>query len=506
LSAGTLEEALRAVAARDPGKIAVATPDRRLSYSELDRQADRVAAGLAARGVSRGDRVLLALPNGTDMCAAVYGVARAGAAFSPVNPTIKRDKLAEILQRAGATGVLADQERGETVAAAVELAQSSCFVEGVGDVEADEPRPAPPIDMDLAAILFTSGSTGEPKGVALVHRNITFVTASIVEYLELGPEDRVLCVLPLSFGYGLSQLLTCVQAGATLVLEPGLSFPGRLVQLLEEEQITGLPGVPTVWAMLTGLKGLDERELPHLRFLTNAGAALLGPALAAVRRTFPRARLYSMYGQTECSSRVCYLPPEQLDERPDAVGVPIPGTEAWIETENGGVAPPGVVGELMVRGSHVMQGYWGDPDTTAASLRPGRWPWERVLATGDLFRADEEGYLYFVSRRDDIIKSRGEKVAPREVEEVLLALEGVREAAVVGVPDRLLGQAVHAHVSLNPLTTLEPEQIRRYAAERLEDHKVPRLVTLHDELPKTPNGKLDKLTLTAMSHSRPEPG
>jgi long-chain acyl-CoA synthetase len=201
-----------------------------------------------------------------------------------------------------------------------------------------------------------------------------------------------------------------------------------------------------------------------------------------------------MYGLTECK-RVSYLPPDQLDARPTSVGIPIPGTEAWIEDDQGKRLGPGEVGELMVRGAHVMQEYWGDPKATLERLRPGRWPWERVLATGDLFRSDEEGYLYFVGRRDDIIKSRGEKVAPREVEDVLHQSPEVKEAAVVGVPDRLLGQALVAHVSPKPGQTLEPEALQIFCSRRLEDFKVPQHVVVHEQLPRTANGKVDRLAL-----------
>jgi acyl-CoA synthetase (AMP-forming)/AMP-acid ligase II len=312
----------------------------------------------------------------------------------------------------------------------------------------------------------------------------------------MGPEDRVLCVLPLSFDYGLYQLLMSVRVGATLVLEEGFAFPGRVVRLLEEQSITGLPGVPTVFQMLTALRGLSERRLPDLRFLTNTGAALPAGLTDAIQRTFPHARLFSMYGLTECK-RVSYLPPEELAVRPTSVGIPIPGTEAWIDDGDGTAVAPGEVGELMVRGAHVMQGYWGDPRATNERLRPGRWPWERVLATGDLFRRDEDGYLYFVGRRDDLIKSRGEKVIPREVEDVLLAAPGVREAAVVGVPDRLLGQAVHAHVSPQPGEVTEGAELRRHCARHLEDYMVPQRVFVHDKLPLTSNGKVDKLVLAS---------
>jgi amino acid adenylation domain-containing protein len=498
LTPRTIGEQLAAAAAAAPDRVAVLARGEAVTFEQLDRAAARLAAGLHARGVGRGERVALLLGNGIDMCVAVYGVARAGAAFVPVNATTKAAKLADILGRAEATALLCDAERAGVARDAARLHGAGIEPIGVEQATVAGKAPAEPLDGDLAAVMFTSGSTGEPKGVMLAHQNMVFATESIVEYLELHTDDRVLCVLPLSFGYGLSQLLTCVCATATLVLEPGLGLPGRLVRLLEEERITGLPAVPTVFAVLTALRGLAERRLPDLRFLTNAGAGLSMPGLEAVRRTFPHASLFCMYGQTECT-RVCYLPPAALDAKAGSVGIAIPGTETWVERPDGTRAAPGEVGELMVRGTHVMQGYWRDPERTAERLRPGRWPWERVLATGDLFRADEAGDLWFVSRSDDIIKSRGEKVAPKEVEDVLYGVPGVAEAAVVGVPDELLGQAVHAHVVLHPAGGATAEALRRRCMEQLEDHMVPQRVHIHSELPRTPNGKLDRRALAGLA-------
>ena len=332
----------------------------------------------------------------------------------------------------------------------------------------------------------------------LTHGNMGCVTDSVIEYLEMSPDDRVLCLLQLSFGYGLTQLMPCMRVGATLVIEDGIAFPGRIVQALEHHRITGMAGVPTIFHVLTSLPGLAERELPALRFLTNAGASLPVATVANVRRTFPNASLYLMYGLTECL-RVAYLPPAELERRPTSSGIPIPGTDAWVEGADGRVAATGEIGELLVRGPHVMQGYWGDPERTEERLRPGRWSWERTLATGDLFRADESGYLHWMGRTDDLIKCRGEKVYPREVEEVLHDLEGVREAAVVGVDDTLLGQAIHAHVAPEPGAELDAKTLRRDCARRLEDHKVPKRVILHPELPRTARGKLDREALVTAS-------
>ena len=492
-----LGDDLRAVAMQDPQRVALVTRSGRLSDGELDRLADGVAAGLAGIGVRRGDRVAIVLPNGAEAAVGIYGVLRAGAAFSPINPTMKHDKLAHVLANSGAAAVLCDDDRAPTVIAARERAGATRVVTDVGELATSAgPPPPAPVSVDLAAVIYTSGSTGDAKGVTLTHSNMTFAADSIIEYLGMRPDDVVLSGLPLSFDYGLYQLLMSIRVGGTLVLEPSFAFPGRIVQLLEEEEVTGFPGVPTVFEVLLSLRGLEERELPALRFLTNTAAALSAPMVERLRRTFPNARLYSMYGLTECK-RTTYLPPDQLDLRPTSVGIAIPGTEVWIEDTDGNRLGPGEVGELMIRGAHVMQGYWNDPEATAGCLRPGRWPWERVLASGDLFRSDEDGYLYFVGRRDDLIKSGGQKVVPREIEDVLLGAAGVREAAVVGVPDRLLGHAVHAHVSTASGASLDEATLRSYCASRLETHLVPQRIVIHQELPRTANGKIDRLSLAA---------
>ena len=494
MTAWTLTDSLRRGAERHGDRQAVVTPGGTLDYAELDAAADRAATALREQGVGPGDRVALVLPNGLEMVVAVFGVLRACAAIVPLNPTVKEHRLAEVIERARVAAVVCDADHEPVVRAATGTAGPAVLTALEPAAEAEPGTLPRPLDHDLAAVIFTSGSTGEPKGVMASHRNMSFVCDSIVDYLEMVPEDRILSVLPLSFGYGLYQLLTCVRAGATLILEVGLTFPGRVVQLLEDERVTGMPGVPTVWQVLIRLRGLAERELPHLRFLTNAGAALPGATLDALRDTFPGARLYSMYGQTECT-RVCYLPPDQLDARPDSVGIAIPGTEVWVQAEGGGIAAVDQVGELIVRGPHVMQGYWDAPEATAERLRPGRWPWERVLATGDLFRRDADGYLYFVARSDDLIKSRGEKVAPREVEDVLHGVDGVREATVIGAPDELLGQAIHAHVALEPDVELAGADLLVSCAAELEIHKVPHRVIFHAALPRTANGKIDKTAL-----------
>ncbi len=495
MSAASLAEDLSRQAVQDPDLIGLIFGDREVSYGELDRLTGRVAAGLRERGLEHGDRVGIMLPNSVEAVVAIQGVLRAGGAIMPINPTAKHDRVHDLLRRSGAAILLCDEERKSEAGRAIGDGVDAAIFSSLDELGSDAAPPGETLgDEDLAALLHTSGSTGGPKGVMHCHGGLGFVTDSIIEYLQLGPSDRVLNLLPLSFGYGLSHLLICLRSGATLILEPGVGLPGRIVKLLEEKQITGLPGVPTVFQLLLTLKSLSERDFGDLRFLTNAGAALPTPAIEEVRKAFPKATLFSMYGQTECI-RTCYLPPDQLDVRPESVGVAIPGSETWIEDDEGNKVGPGDVGELIVRGPHVMQGYWQNPGATAERVREGRHPGERVLATNDLFRTDDEGFLYFVGRRDDIIKSRGEKVPPREVEEVLHLDPELKEAAVVGVSDRLLGEAVHAHVSPREGSELDVASLKRLCAEHLEDYMVPQRIVVHTELPRNNNGKVDRLGL-----------
>jgi acyl-CoA synthetase (AMP-forming)/AMP-acid ligase II len=299
--------------------------------------------------------------------------------------------------------------------------------------------------------------------------------------------------LPLSFDYGLYQLLMIFSFGGRLVLERRFAYPADILQRIEQERVTGLPGVPTLFAVRLEMD-LKAFDLSSLRYLTNTAASLPPAHILKLRDRFPQARLFSMYGLTE-TKRTLYLSPDELDRRPDSVGVAIPGTEVWLEDEGGRRLGPGEVGELVVRGRHVMRGYWGDEAATARRFRPGPLPGERVCHTGDLFRRDEDGFYYFVARQDDIIKSRGEKVAPKEVENVLYRLDGVQQAAVIGVPDPVLGQAIKAFVVVDGSGLTEADVLRHCRAH-LEDFMVPRAVEFRDDLPKTSSGKIRRAELS----------
>jgi long-chain acyl-CoA synthetase len=507
-----LHQAFEATARRLPGKTAMVCGTQRVSYGELQRHAQALAAALREDGVERGDRVLVMLESGIEYAVAAHAVLAAGAVFVPVSPQTKPEKLAFLAADTRATALLTQGSLWHTWHAALPgwATMRSCRVADLTDdmrdgplvqpwpdsVAAPPPVASPCIDQDLAALIYTSGTTGRPKGVMLTHANMTSAWASVQAYLGLREDDVIGLALPPTFSYGLYNLLMGLGLGATVVVERAAAFPARLAQTLAAERVTVFPGVPTLFAALLALEGLPQIDLHSLRLITNAAAALPEAHLARLRKAFPQAAFFSMYGLTECK-RVSYLPPDQLDIRPGSVGRGMPNQEHWLADAEGRRLPDGATGELVVRGSHVMRGYWERPVETAERLRPGPIAGERVLHTGDLFRSDAEGYLYFVSRMDDIIKTRGEKVAPREVENVIFRLESVTGCAVVGVADEALGQAVKAYVTLAAGSALTARDIVRHCLAHLESHMAPKWVEIVDALPRTESGKIRHASLRA---------
>ncbi len=516
---------LSETATRTPEHTALIAGDASITFADLDRQSDAVARSLQSAGVVRGDRVAVMLENSIEFVAGLFGALKAGAVYVPVNPSTKADKLAYILTDADVRAIIAPAALARQVLPAVGEAPhlvatlwvGSAVPAGAGglsyaeivsaahrvpsDARLIERKPTERkawdqglIDQELAAILYTSGTTGRPKGVMLSHANLVNTTWSISTYLENTPDDVVLCVLPLTFGYGLSQVLTGARVGFTVVLERSFAFPADTLARMVKHRITGLPGVPTFFSTLLGMEALKTADLSSLRYLTNAAAPLPAAHADRLRDRFPDAAFYSMYGMTECCTRICYLDPKDLDAKPGSVGRAIPNCEAYVVDECGHRAAPGVVGELVVRGANVMRGYWNRPEENAKRMRTGPLG-ETLLYTGDLFKADADGYLYFVSRKDDVFKCRGEKVSPKEVENALYELDAVAEAAVVGVPDPADGMAVKAYVVPRPGSALSEALIRQHCRGRLESHLVPKFVEIRDELPKTESGKIKRAML-----------
>jgi len=509
-----------------PDKVALVFQKERLTYQEINSSANRLANGLKDFGVKRGERVAIFLENSVESVISIFGALKADAVFVVINPTTKKDKLTYILNNCQVKALISSLDKWELVK---KVLQKTPWIKSVllaGNQKSelsveentfpmdpnsendkkifnfkellssypDSPPANRNINLDLASIIYTSGTTGNPKGVMLSHLNMVSAANSITQYLENVSDDIILNVLPLSFDYGVYQVLMGFKIGGRVILEKSFLYPYVIIDLMVKEKVTGFPGVPTIFAILLQLEDLKKRNFDSLRYITNTAAALPVTFIKKIRETFPKAKLYSMYGLTECK-RVSYLPPEELDRRPTSIGRGMPNEEVYIVNENGEKVGPGEVGELVVRGSNVMLGYWELPEETAKVLKPGLYPWERILYTGDLFKMDEEGFLYFVGRKDDIIKCRGEKVSPKEIENVLYNLEGVLEATVLGVPDEILGEAVKAFVVLKEGVTLSEKEILRHCSKNLEDFMVPKYVELVEALPKTESGKITKVDL-----------
>ncbi len=496
------------------GKVALVCGKRRVTYEEIEACSNAVAHHRVASGVARGDRVIIFADNTVEAVISFWAVLKANAVVCVVNPLTKRDKLGHLLNDCQPAAFISDGHLhavfGEPVARRPSL-RTVVVTGSIGNAElaalpgavrwgtaissgGEAPPPRSCIDIDLAAIVYTSGSSGDPKGVMLTHRNMLAACTSISAYLALREDEVILNVLPLAFDYGLYQMIMACRAGARLILERSFAFPAEIISLIEDERVTGLPGVPTIFSTLLGMESLKERDLSSIRYVTNTGAALTTKHIRLLRELLPNARLYSMYGLTECK-RCTFLPPEDIDRKPSSVGIAIPNTEMWIVDENDKRLGPGVVGQLVIRGATVMRGYWGKPEATARKLRPGPLPGELVLYTGDYCWIDAEGYLYFVARSDEVIKSRGEKVAPKEVENALMDIPGVAEAAVIGVPDELLGQAVKAFVVVEEGSALGERELQKECRQRLESFMVPKSIVIVPGLPRTSTAKLNKRAL-----------
>ncbi|MCB0956996.1 MAG: class I adenylate-forming enzyme family protein [Ilumatobacteraceae bacterium] len=477
----------------------------RLTFGELAAEADRTAALLASLGVIAGDRVVVVLPNSAAAITTLFGVWRAGGCVVMGDADSAPSNLRYRITHSGALVVVTTSTKLPVARAALEgledvhvvvVDATTATLNATEHLLADAP-PAPAWQVPVvdrhapAAIIYTSGSTGPPKGVTHSHHSIAVVVQAVGDYLHHTSDDVVLCVLQLAFGYGLLQVLVTFDHGGRLVLRRGPGLPYDLVRTIATEGVTGLAGVPTLFAMLRDLDPASFAGCSRWRYLTCAAAALPATLALQVADALPFTDVIPMHGQTECF-RTTYLPADELRAHPASVGRGMPGVELWLEDGEGNRLPNGSQGELIVRGENVMLGYWNDPAATAKVLRPGRTPHERVLRTGDLFRTDDDGRLYFVSRTDDIIKSRGEKISPNEIEQVLSSLPGVFECRVLGVPDDVQGQAVRAEIVVREGHELTEVDVRRTLKAALEPYKMPRDVVFVDALPKSTSGKVTR--------------
>lgn len=517
-----LDEWLSRSAKRFPAKEAIVCGSDRWSYRKLDGHASCLAEALIELGVARQDRVAVSLGNCPETVVSLFATFRAGATCVPLEGSTKARRLRYVLEDSGARVLIARGNQVRVLAEALENWDRNLTIIWVGprprmrlvggissvtwdsvfarfDGDNGRPYDAPPgkfprrIDLDLAAIIYTSATTGRAKGVMCTHYNMIAAARSIIKYLRNDEHDIILDVLPLSFGYGLYQVLVSCMVGATVVLERSFLYPHIVLTRLAEESVTGFPLVPSIAAMLLRMDNITDYDFSTLRYITNAGAALPVGHLRRLRQLVPQAELFNMYGLTECV-RVCFLSGPELDQRPASVGHPMPNCEVQIVDAEGVPVPPGEPGELTIRGSNVMQGYWKDPEMSAHTYHAGAYPVSRWLHSGDFFRTDEEGYLYFLGRRDDMIKTRGERVSPKEIEDVVCELESIVEAAAIGIPDEILGQAIKVFI-VDGRGALSEKDILQHCARRLEPLMVPKHIQFVEALPKTGRGKINRREL-----------
>ena len=494
----------------DRGSEAVAYGPNRapVRYGALAMRAARVAGSLREAGVRRGACVTLALEGCVEYLVAYYGVLMAGAAVVPVSPETRAKGLRRVLDHTESAALVAG---GSVVARLADVqgppagglrailstgAPAGALPSSVELVDfADAERNGVPLfdagipESALAAIHYTSGTSGPPKGVMLSHRNVVSNVRSIIDYLELSAQDRAAMVLPYHYVYGNSVLHTHLAVGGSIVHAGSTAFPMRVLEIVQDEGCTGLPGVPSTFAAL--LRACDPVcfDLSGLRYLTQAGGAMSPTLVARVRAALPRARLFLMYGQTEASARLCYLPPDDLDRKPGSVGLPIRGVAVSVVDPDGRPVRPGTVGEIIAVGPNVMKGYLAEPDATRRTLRGG------ALHTGDMGYFDREGYLYIWGRHNEMISSGGHRIGPQEIEDVIDTLSGVDECAVVGVKDEMLGQRVVAAVVPRDGARLEARSIQRACLAALPRYKVPSEVVFVPELPRSERGKLLRTAL-----------
>lgn len=487
----------------------ITTKKESITYAELEKKALGLANALIDQGVEQGDRVVVILENSIESVISIFAVWYAGATVSVLNPTTKRDKLGFVFNHCSAKCVITHNKLLTEVRPAIENAhsvsvtivhqlddaQNTSYIDFYQVLVKTSTAIKQGISADLAMIIYTSGSTGTPKGVMMTHDNVRAAAESVSEYLEMTEQDIILNCLPLSFDYGLYQVLMTVMCQCTLVLEKSFVFPAPVIRLIREKKITGFPLVPTMAAILLQMNSLKPEDFESLRFITNTAAALSAEQIKKLQQTFPATKIFSMFGLTE-SKRCTYLPPEELLNRPTSVGKAIPNTEAYIIDDKGERVGANTVGQLVIRGSHVMKGYWKNAEATEKRLKVGEYPWEKELHTGDFFRSDEEGFLYFVGRMDDMIKSRGEKVSPMELELVLANLDGASEVAIIGVPDDIFGTAIKAYIVPIKGIDITQDDVLNYASNKVENYMIPKYVEIVGSLPKTNNGKIDKKLLS----------
>ncbi len=488
-----------------PEAEALVCGDRRVSYDELWADTCRFAAFLKEHGLKAQDRVALLIENSPEYVAAYYGTLAAGGVAVGLNIAGRARDLLNWLDHCEAAWLVADAKHKELPAVAKALREEANLLV-VGDVPSDgavpnvsatwkdiercEPEPPTLLDATVAhvdqpaAIIYTSGTTGNPKGVCLSHKNLVANTNSILAYLCLNKADRIVNVLPFTYSYGNSILHTHLAVGGTVILENSFVFPHKVVEKMAVEGATGISGVPSTFALLLARTNLADYDLSALRYLTQAGGPMPPANQKRLKTILPNIKIFIMYGQTEATARLTYLPPDRLKEKLGSCGIPIPGVQIEIRNKKGECLPPHESGEICAHGDNIMLGYWKAPEMTEKVVVDG-W-----LKTGDLAHFDDDGFIFIDGRSSEMIKSGGQRISPIEIEDVICELDGIAEVGVVGEEDELLGQVIKAVVVCKPGITLDTQYIKRHCLNNLASYKVPKTITFADALPKTGSGKL----------------
>ena len=505
-----LHDLVSRVAERRPEQLFLIEGEEEWSYGDVEASSNRVAQTLIREGLKVGDRVALLSENSSFYVEAYYGILKAGGIAVALNTAWDAGGLASVLQSCGARFLVVSSRFArvalETVALETKL--EALILAGAGAGLDDLTHPvrgilfddavpsasSAPVDVPLsdahvASIVYTSGSTGMPHGATLSQSNLCSNVSSITEYLELSSEDRVLAVLPFYYVYGKSVLNTHAAVGGTVVIENRFQYPSTALDTLEKQRCTGFSGVPSTFAILLNRSNFAERTLPYLRYVTQAGGGMSPQLTQRLMEALPEKQIFIMYGATEASARLAYLPPEALPRKVGSIGKAIPGVELRVQRSDGSDVELGEVGEIIARGPNIMLGYWNDPVSTDAVLD------ERGYHTGDLARYDEEGFLFLEGRSKDFIKAGAHRISAREVEDAISATGNIHECAVIGVPDELLGERIIACVVPITQQDFDPAGFKKELKRRLPTYKVPREVLVLDELPKNESGKVMKKTL-----------
>ncbi len=493
-STGLIHSFLEQSADTRPDKTALIQGEERLSYADLAMRAERISQWLLGNALEAGDRVAILTDQAGEYVAAYFGILAAGGIVIGLNTQTSSHALSTVLSDSGASTVLSHKKYRKYRKLIQKQDAVLHYQEDIPSLWQKDrtglPQPLPAISPeDIAQIIYTSGTTGAPKGVMLRHRNLVANTRSIISYLNLTENDSIMAVLPFFYSYGNSVLLTHIAVAGTLVVNQSFLYPNVILEQMKNEGVTGFSGVPSSFAILLNRSAIKKYTFPKLRYLTQAGAAM-SPTLAARLATiFPDTSIFIMYGQTEASARLSFLPADRIVDKAGSIGRAIPGVTLQVCRPDGSRAAIDEVGEIVATGENVMAGYWQQPKATAEVLKDGS------LWTGDLARVDSDGFLFIESRKTDMIKSGSHRIAPKEIEEMIMELPAIHEVAVVGCEDEILGEKIVAFAVAKEGQTLVAKELIRHCRRNLPAFKVPHEIVIQDELPKTATGKIKKKEL-----------